>query len=82
MDIIYQYYNEIVLTFKDYETDYQQGIIIIWVPDDAKPFDVVCQKIQVQIERIATTLDPRDKTVVVEVRRSKERQKLRFEKEE
>lgn len=81
MDIIYQYYNEIVLTFQDYETDFHQGVITIWVPDDAKPFEVVCQKIQAQIERIANTLDPRDKTVVVAVRRSQQSRELRFEKE-
>jgi len=82
MDIIYQYYNEIVLTFQDYETDFNQGVITIWVPDDAKPFEVVCQKIEAQIERIATNLETRDKAVVVEVRRSNEHQELRFEKEE
>lgn len=78
MDIIYQYYNEIVLTFRDYETDFREGLIIIYVPDDSKPFDTVCQKIEKQIERIAETLDPRDKDVVVEVRRSKEHRELRF----
>lgn len=78
MDIIYQYYNEIVLTFKDYETDFREGVIVIYVPDDSKPFEIVCQKIQTQLERIATTLDPRDKDIVVEVRRTNEHRELRL----
>ncbi|HEY0895209.1 MAG TPA: hypothetical protein VGE15_01525, partial [Sphingobacteriaceae bacterium] len=72
MDIRYQYYNEIVLTFKDYETDFRSGVIVIYVPDDSKPFDIVCQKIMAQLDRIASTLDPRDKEIVIEVRRTSE----------
>ncbi|HEY1006036.1 MAG TPA: hypothetical protein VGD92_02615 [Sphingobacteriaceae bacterium] len=81
MDIVYQYYNEIVLTFRDYETDYRAGVIVIFVPDDAKPFDTVCQKILGQIDRIAGTLDPRDKDVVIEVRRTGESREFVMAKE-
>lgn len=81
MDIRYQYYNEIVLTFKDYETDFRSGVIVIYVPDDSKPFDIVCQKIMAQLDRIASTLDPRDKEIVIEVRRTSEMAEFRLKNE-
>lgn len=79
MDIIYQYYNEIVLTFRDYDTDFQNGVIIIYVPDDSKPFDVVFDKINQQIQRIAETLDTRDKDVLIRVQREGESREIRLE---
>jgi hypothetical protein len=82
MDIFYQYYNEIVLAFGDYEVDLQNGIIVILVPDDRKSFDVVCQKINVQLSRIAETLELRDKPIIVRVERSGEAKELVLEKQE
>lgn len=79
MDIIYQYYNEIVLTFRAYDTDFQNGVIIIHVPDDSKPFDVVFDKINQQIQRIAETLDTRDKEVLIRVQREGESREIRLE---
>lgn len=70
MDIVYQYYNEIVLAFADYEVDFQDGVIVIQVPDDKKPFDSVFSKIETQVLRIADTLDLRDKEVLVRVEKS------------
>lgn len=70
MDILYQYYNEIVLTFGDYLVDFQDQVIVIEVPDDNKPFDLVCDKIKTQLSRIAETLDPRDKDITVRVERT------------
>lgn len=70
MDIIYQYYNEIVLSFRDYDTDFQDGVIIIHVPDGSKSFDSVVEKINQQVHRIAETLDARDKEVIIRVQRS------------
>lgn len=78
MDIIYQYYNEIVLTFRDYDTDIRSGVIIIHVPDDSKPFDVVCAKIDQQIRQIAANLESRDKEVVVRVQRSAQMREIRM----
>jgi len=69
MNIVFQYYNEIVLAFADYEIDYRDGIIIIEVPENNKPFDIVCSKINEQLDRIASTLEPRDREVVVQVKR-------------
>ncbi len=80
MDIKYQYYNEIVLTFKDYETDFRSGVIVIYVPDDSKPFDIVCQKIMNQIDRIAATLDPRDQEIVIEIQKTGRVAEFRLEK--
>jgi hypothetical protein len=82
MDIFYQYYNEIVLAFGDYEVDLQNGIIVILVPDDRKSFDVVCQKINVQLSRIAETLELRNKPIIVRVERSGEAKELVLEKQE
>jgi len=79
MDVLYQYYNEIVLTFNDYEVDLQKGVIIILVPDDNKRFDAVCQKINVQLQRIAETLELRDKPIIVRVERSGEAKELILE---
>ncbi|WP_256012800.1 hypothetical protein [Desertivirga xinjiangensis] len=76
MDIVYQYYNEIVLTFADYDVDFQDGVIVIQVPDDKKPFDSVFSKIEAQILRIADTLDLRDKEVVVRVEKSSQTKQL------
>lgn len=82
MDIFYQYYNEIVLAFGDYEVDLQNGIIVILVPDDRKSFDIVCQKINIQLHRIAETLELRDKPIIVRVERSGEAKELLLEKQE
>lgn len=81
MDVFYQYYNEIVLTFNDYEIDLQKGVIVVLVPDDNKRFDVVCQKINTQLSRIAETLELRDKQIVVRVERSGEFKELILEKQ-
>ena len=72
MDIVYQYYNEIVLAFGSYEVEFRGGIIIIPVPLDNKPFDLVCKKIQTQLLRIADTLDVREKDVLIQVKRADE----------
>lgn len=82
MNIFYQYYNEIVLAFNDYEVDLQQGMIVILVPDDNKRFEVVCQKIYSHLLRIAETLDLRDKDIVVRVERTGESKELILEKQE
>lgn len=82
MNIFYQYYNEIVLAFNDYEVDLQQGMIVILVPDDSKRFEVVCQKIHSHLLRIAETLDLRDKDIVVRVERTGESKELILEKQE
>ncbi|WP_207426223.1 hypothetical protein [Pedobacter sp. SYSU D00535] len=76
MDIRYQYYNEVVLAFGDYETDFNEGVIIIYVPDDAKPFDVVVGKIEGQLQRIAQALDVRDKDVLIKVQRTNESREI------
>ena len=81
MDIVYQYYNEIVLAFADYEVDFREGIITIQVPDDRKPFEVVCEKISSQINRIADTLEARDKEVRIRVNRTGEVKDFTFESE-
>ena len=82
MDIIYQYYNEIVLAFGDYEVDLQNGVIVILVPDDRKSFDTVCEKINVQLHRIHETLELRGKPIIVRVERSGEAKELVLEKQE
>jgi len=81
MDIVYQYYNEIVLAFKDYDVDYKEGVITIEVPDSTKPFNSICEKIEAQLQRIAETLEPREKDVVVRVRRVAETKDIVMEKE-
>lgn len=72
MNITFQYYNEIVLAFGDYEVDYRDGLIVIDVPISNKPFDIVCSKIEEQLKRIAETLEPRDREVTVSIERAKE----------
>ena len=81
MNILYQYYNEIVLKFSDYETDFQVGVIFIFVPEDKKPFDIVCEKINTQLQRIADTLDLRDKDIVIRIVRGAQFSELKFEKQ-
>lgn len=81
MNILYQYYNEIVLAFNDYEVDLQEGIVLIFVPDDNKPFEVVCQKIDVQLHRISETLDPRDKEITIRVERSNQAKDIILQKQ-
>jgi len=81
MDIIYQYYNETVLFFADYDVDFRDGIIIIPVPDDKKPFDSVCEKIEVQLQRIAETLDTRNKDVIIKVERANASKEIVLEKQ-
>ena len=81
MNILYQYYNEIVLNFSDYETDLQEGVIVIFVPEDKKPFDIVCQKINTQLERIAASLDLRDKNVVIRVVRGGQSKDFKLDKQ-
>jgi len=70
MDILYQYYNEIVLAFADYYVDFRDKIIVIEIPDDNKSFDTVCQKIISQLNRIEETLDRRDKDITILIERS------------
>lgn len=82
MDIIYQYYNEVVLFFADYDVDFRDGIIVIPVPDDNKPFDSVCEKIITQLHRIAETLDIRDKDVVVKIERTNASKEVVLEKQD
>ena len=82
MDIIHQYYNEIVLAFNNYDTDFRNSVIIIYVPEDGKPFDVVCAKINQQIQRIAEMLDVRDKEVIIRIQRTNESKEIRLEKNE
>ena len=79
MDIIHQYYNEIVLAFNNYDTDFEDGVIVIYVPDDKKPFDTICDKIDLQIRRIAETLDLRDKEVIIRIQRTGESKEIRLE---
>lgn len=81
MDILYQYYNEIVLAFNDYDVDLLNPTIIIHVPDDNKPFASVCEKINTQLLRIAETLDLRDKEIIVRVERTGETKDLVLEKQ-
>ena len=80
MNIVYQFYNEISLAFSNYDTDFNQGLIIIYVPDDNKPFKPVCEKLEAQIRKIAETLDERDIEVVVEIRRTVESKQIVLEK--
>lgn len=81
MDIIYQYYNEIVLFFKDYDIDFKDGIIIINVPTSDKPFDNVCEKIYAQLLKLSQTLDARDKEILIKVERNKLHKEFLFDKE-
>lgn len=81
MNIAYQYYNEIVLAFNNYETDFEEGVIIIYVPDDEKPFDLVCDKISAQIKKIAEILDERDQPIVIQIRGTNEKRDIFLEKE-
>ncbi|MDB5012012.1 MAG: hypothetical protein JWQ25_214 [Daejeonella sp.] len=82
MDIVYQYYNEIVLAFTSYEIEFNDGVIVIPVPDDHKPFDLVCKKIHTQILRIADTLDVREKDVHIKIKRADQVKEILLEKEE
>ena len=81
MNIVYQYYNEIVLAFNSYEVEFNDGIIVIPIPADNKPFDLVCQKIYTQLLRIANTLDIREDAVHVQVRRADEVRDIILEKQ-
>ncbi|WP_207536510.1 hypothetical protein [Desertivirga arenae] len=81
MNITYQYYNEIVLGFGDYEVDYSEGVIIIEVPESSKSFDVICSKIKEHLMRISGTLEPRNESVIVRVVRGEEIQEITLEKE-
>jgi len=82
MDIVYQYYNEIVLAFSSYEIEFSGGIIIIPVPLDNKPFDLVCNKIHTQLLRIADTLDAREKDILIQVKRADEIREIVLAKHE
>jgi cell division protein ZapA (FtsZ GTPase activity inhibitor) len=82
MDIVYQYYNEIVLAFSSYEIEFSDGIIIIPVPLDNKPFDLVCNKIHTQLLRIADTLDAREKDILIQVKRADEIREIVLAKHE
>ena len=68
MDIIFQYYNEVVLGFNDYEVEFIDQVIIVHTPEGKKPFDIVCKKIYNQLIKIADTLDTRDKDVKIQIR--------------
>ncbi len=82
MDIVYQYYNEIVLAFSSYEIEFSNGIIVIPIPLDNKPFELVCKKIHGQLLRIAETLDIREKDVIINIKRGEEVQEIVLEKNE
>lgn len=70
MDIIHQYYNEIVLAFNNYDTDFEDGIIVIYIPDDSKALDPAFEKISALIAKIAESLEPRDKVITVRVKKN------------
>jgi hypothetical protein len=82
MNITYQYYNEIVLGFGDYEVDYEDGVIIIEVPENSKSFEVTCSKINEHLLRISETLEPRDQAINVRVVRGEESFEIILDKEE
>ena len=81
MNILYQYYNEIVLTFADYIVDFVDQKIVIEIPADNKSFESVCQKIEVQLNRIAGTLDQRDRVICVKIERGGEIKEILLDKE-
>lgn len=81
MDIVYQYYNEVVLFFADYDVDFREGVIIITIPDDTKSFDSVCEKIIVQLHRIAETLEPRNKEIAFRIERTNASREIVLEKQ-
>lgn len=81
MDIVYQYYNEVVLFFADYDVDFREGVIIIPIPDDTKSFESVCEKIIVQLHRIAETLEPRDKEITFRIERTNASKEIVLEKQ-
>jgi|GEM_PF-1091543 len=70
MDIIHQYYNEIVLAFNNYDTDFEDGIIVIYIPDDSKALDPAFEKISALIAKIAESLEPRDKVITIRVKKN------------
>jgi len=82
MDITYQYYNEIVLGFGDYEIDLANGTIVIEVPDSNKPFEAVCLKIREHLDRISQTLEPRNKKIAIKIVRGEETFDITLEEEE
>ena len=82
MDISYQYYNEITLFFNNYETDFQDGIIILYLPDDGKRFETVFAKVESQIEKIAETLEPRDKEITIKVSQAGSAKEIRLPRED
>ena len=81
MNILYQYYNEIVLTFADYLVDFVDQKIVIEIPADNRSFESVCQKIEVQLNRIAGTLDQRDRVISIMVERGSEVKEILLDKE-
>jgi DNA-directed RNA polymerase specialized sigma subunit len=78
MDIVYQYYNEISLFFADYDTDFQDGRILIYTPENGKSFESVVKKAEEQILRIADTLEEREKEVVILVVQGSHEKEIRL----
>ena len=78
MNIVHQYYNEIVLAFNSYDTDLRDGMIVIYVANDGKPFDTVCNKIHLQIQKIEEMLEERSREVVIRVQRSDQFKEIRL----
>ncbi|WP_207423955.1 hypothetical protein [Desertivirga brevis] len=81
MNITYQYYNEIVLGFGDYEVDYREGVIIIEVPESNKSFEVICSKVNEHLIRISQTLEPRDQSITVRVVSGEDTFEINLDKE-
>jgi hypothetical protein len=82
MNILYQYYNEVVLAFRDYYVDFVDGKIVIEVPASTKPFDIVCGKIADQLSAIAGQLEPRDRDIEFVIKRDEELKEFVLAKEE
>jgi hypothetical protein len=80
MNISYQYFNEISLTFSGYDTDYSNGAIIIYLPEDNKLFEVSFEKVKRQLDKIASTLEERDTDVTVIIRGPGKNKTIVFEK--
>ena len=81
MNLLYQYYNEIVLVFREYYIDFENGKIVIEVPESSKNFELVCERIMEQLQRISETLEPRDQDITIEIRRNLEKSTLMLEKQ-
>ena len=81
MNILYQYYNEIVLAFNDFEVELREGVIVIPIPQSNKPFENVCEKVNTQLLRVADSLEARDREISVRVIRGTEVRDIILEKQ-